>query len=291
MKLPLKLAYIFLSVLLAAAFLPLPACSVRSSAVSQLKEISSAPLSVTLLHVGDTNSYVIPHDVMFKFNGANTMTTVGGWSLLMGAVEDMRSREQNVILLHAGGVIEGTIWTAKFGGQVDIDAMNTLQFNALTPGDSEFAGGTAEAAALFKKAKFPVLAANLDVSREPALSGIFKPYTVVESGGQLIGVIGLVTPDIKLHSKAGQNIFVLPPAEAARKYIAELNQQGINKIIVLSHLGYGQDTVLASEVEGIDIIVGAHSGTFMGGSEFEEIGLKPSMPYPAELKGLQATRC
>lgn len=284
MKLPPRLSYSFLSVLLVIALLIVPACSSRDSDETQLKEIKSAPLSITLLHVGDTNSYVIPHDVMFKFNDRNTLTTAGGWSLLMAAVEDIRNREQNVMLLHAGGVIEGTLWTTKFGGLADMDAMNTLQFNALTPGDNDFSGGPAEASALFKKALFPVLAANIDISREPAFTGLFKPYTVVECGGQLIGVIGLVTPDIMLQSKAGKNIIVLPPVPIARKYVAELNQQGINKIIVLSHLGYPKDLELAGRVNGVDVIVGAHSGTFMGGDEFKQIGLNPSIPYPTEVK-------
>jgi 5'-nucleotidase len=208
----------------------------------------------------------------------------------MAAVEDIRSREKNVLLLHGGDVLEGTIWTNYFAGLTDMDAMNTLQFNALAPGNHDFSKGPAEAAALYKRAKFPVIAANMDVSREPALAGAIKPYTVLECGGQLIGVIGLITTDTAFLDYPGKNIIFSDPATAARKYVAELNKQGINKIIILSHLGYEKDAELAELVSGIDIIVGGHTHTFMGGPEFEQIGLKPEMPYPTELKGPSGDR-
>jgi 5'-nucleotidase/UDP-sugar diphosphatase len=290
MQSPFKPLYIRVALLLAAISLLPPACAASNITAAPLKDITSPPLSITLLHVGDTNSYVIPHDIKLTFNDKETLATVGGWSLLMAAVEDIRSREKNVLLLHAGGVIEGTMWTSKFGGLTDIDAMNTLQFDALVPGDSEFSNSTAEAVALIKKAKFPVLAANMDILQEPALAGMVKPYTVVESGGQLIGVIGLVTPDIAHKGQTVRNINISSPLDAVRKYVAELNRQGINKIIILSHLGYAEDVAMAGSVSGIDVIVGGHSATFMGGNEFEQIGLKPDMPYPAELKGPDGDR-
>jgi 5'-nucleotidase / UDP-sugar diphosphatase len=285
MRLSLKSLYISVALFLTAAFLIIPGCAASNVTVSSLKDIGSPPLSITLLHVNDTHSYVIPHDIKLSFNGKDTLTTVGGWSLLMAAVEDIRGREKNVLLLHGGDVLEGTIWTTRFAGMTDIDAMNTLQFDALVPGNHDFSKGPKEAAALYKKAKFPVIAANMDVSQEPALAGTIKPYTLLVADGQKIGVIGLVTTDTEFLDYPGKNIVFSDPATAARKYIAELNKQGINKIIILSHLGYQKDVELAQLVAGIDIIVGGHTHTLMGGPEFEQIGLKPETPYPTELKG------
>ncbi|MGA2158161.1 MAG: 5'-nucleotidase C-terminal domain-containing protein [Dehalococcoidia bacterium] len=261
------------------------ACSPAVQVETPLKEITTAPLTVTILHVGDTHSYDIPHDIMLKINGTNTLATVGGWTTLMAAVQDIRYREKNVLLLHSGDIIEGTIWTNKFGGLADCDAMNALQFDAMELGNHEFSKGPDEAANLVNRIQFPVLAANLDVSREPALAGKIKPYTTVQFEGQKIGIIGLITPDTAFINYPGKNIVFLPVEATARKYISELNGQGINKIIVLSHLGYPADVSLAKAVPGIDIIVGGHSHTFMGGPEFQQIGLQPEMPYPTEMTG------
>ncbi len=260
-------------------------CSPAVQVEKPLKEITTAPLTVTILHVGDTHSYDIPHDIMLKINGTDTLATVGGWTTLMAAVQDIRYREKNILLLHSGDIIEGTIWTSKFGGLADCDAMNALQFDAMVLGNHEFSKGPDEAANLVNRIKFPVLAANLDVSREPALAGKVQPYTTVTFEGQKIGIIGLITPDTAFLDYPGKNIVFLPVEDTARKYIAELNDQGINKIVVLSHLGYESDVSLAKDVPGIDIIVGGHSHTFMGGPEFQQIGLQPEMPYPTELTG------
>jgi 5'-nucleotidase len=264
--------------------LPVFACAPAASTVSQTAEVTSLPISLSVLHVNDTHSYVIPHSVLLKINGKDTVATAGGYSLLDSVVEDIRSQEKNVLLLHAGDVLEGTIWTTKFQGMADIDAMNAMEFDALELGNHDFSKNVQEAAALVKRARFPVLAANIDVSREPVLSGI-SPYVIYAVEGQKVGIIGLITPDTAFLSYPGKNIVFLPVADTARKYIAELNKMGVNKIIILSHLGYQGDVELAKEVAGIDLIVGGHTATFMGGPEFEQIGLKPEMPYPTEITG------
>ena len=274
---------VFLSLLL-ATLIPATACAPAAPPAAPLAEITTSPMSMTILHVNDTHSYVIPHNVLLKINGADTVATAGGYSLLNSAVEDIRSREKNVLLLHAGDVLEGTIWTPKFQGLAEIDAMNAMKFDALELGNHEFSKNVQEAAALVNRAKFPVLAANMDVSGEPSLSGV-RPFVISDLGGEKVGIIGLITPNTAFLSYPGKNIVFLPARDTALKYIAELNRMGVNKIIVLSHLGYGDDVKLAKEVAGIDVIVGGHTATFMGGPEFEQIGLKPEMPYPSEIVG------
>jgi 5'-nucleotidase / UDP-sugar diphosphatase len=265
--------------------LVLASCAPSAPAATRLFDITTPPFSITILHVGDTHSYVIPHDVMLKVNGKDTLVTLGGWSLLASAVVDIRMREKNVMLLHAGDVTEGTIWMPKFEGMADFTAMNALNFDAAVLGNHEFAKGPQEAALMVSALNCPVLAANLDVSAEPSLDGRVRPYTILDYDNQRIGIIGLITPDTVTIASPGKTIKFLSPEESARKYIADLNGQGINKIVVLSHLGYESDVNLAKSVPGIDIIVGGHSHTFMGGPEFNQIGLKPDMPYPTELTG------
>ncbi len=84
------------------------------------------------------------------------------------AVEDIRNRQKNVLLLHGGDILEGTVWSTRFEGMADMDAMNAMRFDAFVPGNHEFSKSVQEAANLFNRAKFPVLAANMDVSKEPA---------------------------------------------------------------------------------------------------------------------------
>lgn len=285
----LKIRYRLISALAAIIFLiscaiPALACKPANITVTQLKDIITPPFTLTCLHMNDTHSYVIPHNILLNIDGKKTLTNVGGWSLLMSAVEDIRSREQNVVLLHAGGILGGTVWSARYGGRVDVDAMNTLQFDAFTPGEWDFTFTPSETCALFQHMKFPVLAANLDVGADDALARLIRPYVIIERGGHKIGIIGLVNPGIELNPQF-KDLSFISPEKAARRYIGELNDQRINKIILLSSLGYQADAEVAGTVAGIDLIVGSYSHTFMGGPEFEQIGLKPDLPYPTVLKG------
>jgi len=66
----------FLPALLAIGFFLMPACTGSSIPPTPSQEIISPPFSLTLLHVGDTDAYIIPHEVMMKFNGNDTLVTM-----------------------------------------------------------------------------------------------------------------------------------------------------------------------------------------------------------------------
>ena len=287
MKSIYKTTGVTLALILSAA-LVFTACAPAAPAtpaVEPLKDIVSEPLSITILHVGDTHSYVMPHDVMLKLNGRQTLVSLGGFGLLASAVEDLRQKEKNVVLLHSGDATEGTIWMPKFEGLADFAAINALNFDAIVLGNHEFAIGTQLSKTMLDTLKLPVLAANMDLTQEPAMAAGVKPYVILQEGGQKIGVIGLITPDTPGIARPGNTVRFLAPEDITRKYIAELNGMGINKIVILSHLGYEPDLKLAAAVPGIDIIVGGHSHTFMGGPEFVELGLNPVTPYPTAVTG------
>jgi len=262
-----------------------PAAPPAAPAAVPLKDIASEPLTITILHVGDTHSYVMPHDLMLKLSGRDTLVSLGGFSLLASAVEDMRQREKNVVLLHSGDVTEGTIWMPKFEGLADFAAMNALKFDAVVLGNHEFASGTQLSKTMVNTLESPVLAANMDLTQEPEMAAGVKPYVILEQGGQKIGVIGLITPDTPGIATPGKTVAFLPAENITRKYISEINGMGINKIVILSHLGYEPDLKLAGSVPGIDIIVGGHSHTFLGGPEFVAMGLKPVTSYPTVVTG------
>ena len=48
-----------------------------------------------------------------------------------------------------------------------------------------------------------------------------------------------------------------------RKAVEELKQQNINKIIAVGHAGIEMDIRIAKEVDGVDIVVGGHTNTFL----------------------------
>ena len=145
----------------------LSACAAPAAPANNA-EVPSQPLSLDILHLNNTNSYVIPHDVMLHLAGTDILAVAGGWSVLASAVQDIRSREKNVMLLHAGDMIEGTIWTTAFGGMADVDAMNLLQFDAMALGSHELSKGPVEAAALIHESRVDAAAAIIPAMTKPA---------------------------------------------------------------------------------------------------------------------------
>ena len=113
-------------------------------------------------------------------------------------------------------------------------------------------------------ADFPVLGANIDASAQVSLTGLIEPYTVIDVAGQSIGVFGLTTEETPIISSPGPDVIFNDHVAAAQATVAALQGMGVDKIVVLSHLGYTVDQPLAAAVSGIDVIVGGHSHTPLG---------------------------
>ncbi|MDO9633187.1 MAG: 5'-nucleotidase C-terminal domain-containing protein, partial [Humidesulfovibrio sp.] len=187
---------------------------------------------------------------------------------------------------HAGDAVQGTLFFNVFQGKADFDFLNQLGLDAMTLGNHEFDKGPALTGSLVDQARFPVVSANLDVTGEPALAGKLPPYVVRLYGGERVGIIGATTPSTpKITSDVG-GVKFNPAAPAVAAAVRELLRVGVDRIVVLSHLGYAQDIALAKAVPGIDVIVGGHSHTLLGDqAKLAALGLTPAGPYPTEVRG------
>lgn len=178
------------------------------------------------------------------------------------------ARNDHTLLLDAGDVFSGTLYFNQFNGLADLFFMNELKYDAMTFGNHEFDKGPGTLAEFIKQAKFPFVSANLDFSADADLKGLshselgkgepgqIYPAVIKEIAGEKVGIIGLTTPETSVLSSPGPDIKFADEVESAQKQVDALEAEGINKIIVLSHLGYTVDQQLAEAVDGIDIIVG-----------------------------------
>ncbi len=65
-----------------------------------------------------------------------------------------------------------------------------------------------------------------------------------------------------------------------KREIDRLRAQGIDKIVLLSHLGYTQDQAIAAQLSGVDVIVGGDSHSLLGDESLKTFGLSPAGAYP-----------
>lgn len=160
---------------------------------------------------------------------------------------------------------------AKLG----VITQNSMGIMATAGGNHEFDLKKEELVEVLKGSKYKFLGLNVDVpddcdANKELKKDILKSY-VQEQNGTKYGVIGLFPPDFHFHATDPvefRNYNILSIKETAprmQKEIDELNKQGVNKIIVLSHSGYNADVELAKSVEGIDVIIGGHTHDLMKG--------------------------
>lgn len=215
---------------------------------------------LTILHTNDTHA----HLESFTPSGEELQ---GGVARRLTVIEEVKAEEENVLLVDAGDAFQGTLFYNVWQGEEAGHFMDVLGYQAMAVGNHEFDSGPGTLGSFVRSVSFPVLSANLDVSKEPELAGNIKPWVVLTIGGEQIGIIGLTTPEVPIISSPGPNVVVTDPAEAADAAVKELIAQGVDKIVCLSHLGYAEDQALAKAVNGIDVIVGGHSHVALGSME------------------------
>ncbi len=245
--------------------------------------------TLDVAHINDTHSHLEPVELTLMLDNAPTRVEAGGFPRLESAIEAIRMKEKNVLFLHAGDAVQGTLYFTKYGGKADMDFLDLLGLDVICPGNHEFDKGPALLAGLIGMARFPFVSSSIDSSADPQLSGRIVPYVIKTfgaSGRERVGIIGVTTPDTPVLSSPGPAIKFEDPETAVSKTVELLKSKGIDKIIVLSHLGYKQDIALADEVPGIDVIVGGHSHTLLGDKQaFSAIGMTAEGDYPTVTKG------
>jgi 2',3'-cyclic-nucleotide 2'-phosphodiesterase/3'-nucleotidase/5'-nucleotidase len=178
------------------------------------------------------------------------------------AIENIRAKRTNTLLLDAGDVFTGTLYFSKYQGLKDAELMNMVGYDAMALGNHEFDISSAVLANFMKAAKFSIVSANLDLSKDPDFKsaiGKFSPYVVKQLNGFKVGIIGLTTETFRETSSPSEYIGIFSAIESTKKSVVALQNQGVDKIIVLSHLGLYEDMELAEQVAGVDVIVGGHT--------------------------------
>ena len=262
-----------------------------SFAVAPRASAQAAAFRLTLIHVNDTHSKVEPGltklslDIDDSLKAKSVYLELGGYPYAAQVIGELRARETNPIVVHAGDFFQGTLYYTKYSGEVDVAFWNLVKLDVATLGNHEFdKGSRALRDTLLSKAKFPIVDANVDMRKDPILKDVAPPaYIILTVGKEKIGVIGETTIGTPYISSPDKSIVFIDPAVAAQKAVDALTKAGVDKIVLVSHLGYDEDIKIASEVSGIDVIVGGHSHTLLG-ARFKADGLSPMGDYPVAVK-------
>lgn len=175
-------------------------------------------------------------------------------------LEEQRERHTHVLWLDAGDLFSGTATSTLLQGQAEQAAVLELGLDAITFGNHDFDLGL-EVVHRSLAAGVPWVCANVHQADGKPLA---QPFVLKEMGGLKVLITGVTTPETPRMSFP-ENVAGLTfsdPVAALQQLLAE--QAGNYDIcIVLSHLGYGEDLLLAQQVPGIKVIIGGHSHTVL----------------------------
>ncbi|WP_299784680.1 bifunctional metallophosphatase/5'-nucleotidase [uncultured Marivita sp.] len=241
--------------------------------------VAQADYSLTILHTNDFHARFEPiskYDSGCSAEDNDAGECFGGSARLMTAIGDARARSNNHILVDGGDQFQGTLFYTYYKGKLAAEMMNQMGYDAMTVGNHEFDDGPEVLRGFVDTVEFPVLMSNADISGEPLLSDAIQKSVIIERGGERLGLIGLTPQDTHELASPGPNVIFTDPVDAVQGEVDRLTEEGVNKIIVLSHSGYNTDIRVAENTTGVDVIVGGHTNTLLGDME-GAVGSYPTM--------------
>ncbi len=227
---------------------------------------------LAILHNNDGESRLVAA-------GTGQLANFGGVAHFKTVSDSLKRRASNsgndFIMLSAGdNILAGTAFAASTNSGISFDgiALDSLNYDAIVLGNHDFDFGPDTLAKIINTVQnppVPFISANLDFTGEPVLQNLVNQNRIAKSvvinrRGERIGVIGATTERLAAISSP-RNVIVNQVRPAVQAEAALLRSQGVNKVILVSHLqSISEDSLLISQLTNADSIDVVISG---GGSE------------------------
>jgi len=251
---------------------------------------ASKPFDLTILHVNDHHSHLDPQIFDLDLNydnaqeGEKVRLKLGGMTYISSLIREHRNDHS---LLLQSGELNGTLYYSLYKGETDMKVINALRPDAYMVGNHEFDEGDQHLANLYQTARFPILVGNIKPTKQSPLYGnLDQLYLIKEVDGEKIAIIGVIKIEkTKESSLISDDVEFIDEIEFVKSTVEDVKRQGINKIIVLSHLGYDFDQVLAAETSDVDLIVGGDTHNLLDSSgQAKALGLPVTGEYPTVVR-------
>ena len=209
------------------------------------------------------------------------------FEMSIGYVNDIHGQTNNMMRILTG--LKGDLRLS--GGDNDIGDernksvhkattkfLNIANIHATALGNHEFDTKQNDFVQTVKDFKGSVLSANfkkdsldtqdseeIETQGRADLGDYVKKSQIIEIKGEKIGLVGASPIDMferATHPDYHKDCHIdslEDTIEDIQEEVNELKEQGINKIVLVSHLGFKRDQVIAKNTSGIDVIIGGHT--------------------------------
>ncbi len=243
-----------------------------------------ADFELNILHINDLHSRIEAinkSDSTCSAEEAGKNECFGGIARVKTAIDTRRAEldGKNVLTLDAGDQFQGSLFYTTYKSAPIAEFMNGIGFDAMAIGNHEFDDGPEELAKFIDALKFPMISGNTLAGLDTPIADKFKPYIIKEFGADKVAVVSVLATDTDETSSPGDSVLFADEITYLKEAVKEIEAAGINKIVLLSHVGYIKDQQIAAAVDGIDVIVGGHSHTLLSSTDEKAAG-----PYPTLVK-------
>ena len=264
-----------------------------------LIEYINAPGDFTLaiFHNNDGESDLLPDSIVV--NGQPT--TGGSIGQFKATLDSLRQqaamRDYYSMLLSSGdNFLAGLEYNASQANNIYYDAVaiDSLDYDALALGNHDFDFGTqvlAEFVQAVEKNQPPFLSANLGFENVPELQALveqdrIRSSVILDKDGEKIGVFGLIYPQLQDISSPGNTTISPAIVDSAQAEINNLTAEGVNKIILISHLqDLDSEISLIGQLSGIDIVIAGGGDELLSNdpTKGDPYSLGVAGPYPVKV--------
>ena len=234
--------------------------------VEEMKDIETKEATeksinkITILHTNDTHGRLKADD---KVIGIDTVAAI-------------KNNTENSILIDAGDTIHGLPFVTLSKGQDAVDLLNEAGYEYIVPGNHDFNYGYSRLIELFKnngklkngENKLRLLASNINKDGKSVFEANHIKEMEVNGKTVKVGFFGIATEETtyKTNPNNIKGIEFTSPVKAAKEQVEDLENQGADVIVALSHIGTDSSSDptaydVIEAVDGIDVYVDGHSHT------------------------------
>ncbi|WP_136660860.1 5'-nucleotidase C-terminal domain-containing protein [Nitratireductor sp. XY-223] len=257
--------------------------TIALAALAASTAVALADFELNVLHFNDLHSRIQPinkYDSSCSADDETEGKCFGGVARLKTAIDERRKALDNVLVLSAGDNFQGSVFYTVYKGKAEAEFLDLLGLDANVIGNHEFDDGDAVLATFLDNTNFPTIYGNALIGANSPLAGKMVEYVIKDFGDEKVGIVGAVTADTVELSSPSEAVLFMDPVLYLNDAVKAVRAAGATKVIALTHVGIEEDKKIATQVDGIDLVVGGHSNTLLSNASDKAHG-----PYPMMLTG------